>query len=249
MFSLFEDTAKNFLSLYSVLFSIYAIDFTLISSLFHYKSLLKKYDDDFKAFIHYFAYFFLFLLIIPVIGISLYSPHPLEALKNLGIRLGNYKIGLIVILVSIPISAVFGYIASNDPKLNKYYPFSKNACRSLKTFLIYEMSYLFLYYIAWEFTFRGVFLFSIAEMMDHSKTGILIAILIQTIISTVYHLGHPDTEIFSAFFGGIIFGVIAYATKSFLYTIFIHALIGIVNDTFLYIRYYKKNEIVKKSYL
>lgn len=243
IFSFLEDAVNNYLSLYSLLFLIYAVSFTLISSFFHYKNLLKKFDNDFKAFIHYFVYFSLFLLIFPVIGIFLYSPHPLEVLKDLGFRFGNYKIWLIVIVISIPISAVSGYITSNDTKLKKFYPFSKNACRSLKTFIIYEIFYLFLYYIAWEFTFRGVILFSIAEMMGHSKSGILIAILIQTIISTVYHLGHPESEIFGSFVGGIIFGVIAYTTKSFLYTLFIHALIGIVNDTFIYIRYYKKNEM------
>jgi membrane protease YdiL (CAAX protease family) len=185
----------------------------------------------------------LFLLLIPVIGIFLYSPHPLKILKNLGFQPGNFKLGLILILISIPILVFAAYISSNDPNFKRYYPFSKNACRSLKTFVVYEISYLLMYYIAWEFTFRGFFLFSIAEMMGHSRSGILIAILIQAIISTVYHLGHPDLEILSALFGGIIFGIVAYATKSILYTIFIHAFLGILNDTFLYVRYYKKKEM------
>ena len=237
-----KDAVKNYLSLYSLLFLIYAVGFALLSSLFNYKNLLKKYNDDFKVFIQYFAYFSLFLLLIPVIGIFLYSPHPLEILKNLGFQPGNFKLGLILILISIPIVAAMAYKSSNDPKLKRYYPFSKNACRSLKTFVVYEISYLLLYYIAWEFTFRGFFLFSIAEMMGYSKSGILIAILIQAIISTVYHLGHPDLEILTTLVGSIIFGIVAYATKSFLYPLFIHALLGILNDTFLYIQYYKKKK-------
>ena len=243
MLSFLKDGVKNYLTLYSLLFLIYAVGFALISSLFNYKSLLKKYKDDLKVFIRYFAYFSLFLLLIPVIGIFLYSPHPLEILKNLGFQPGNFKLGLILILISIPILVFAAYISSNDPNFKRYYPFSKNACRSLKTFVVYEISYLLMYYIAWEFTFRGFFLFSIVEMMGHSRSGILIAILIQAIISTVYHLGHPDLEILSALFGGIIFGIVAYATKSILYTIFIHAFLGILNDTFLYVRYYKKKEM------
>jgi len=243
MLSFLKDGVKNYLTLYSLLFLIYAVGFALISSLFNYKSLLKKYKDDLKVFIRYFAYFSLFLLLIPVIGIFLYSPHPLKILKNLGFQPGNFKLGLILILISIPILVFAAYISSNDPNFKRYYPFSKNACRSLKTFVVYEISYLLMYYIAWEFTFRGFFLFSIAEMMGHSRSGILIAILIQAIISTVYHLGHPDLEILSALFGGIIFGIVAYATKSILYTIFIHAFLGILNDTFLYVRYYKKKEM------
>lgn len=243
MLSFLKDGVKNYLTLYSLLFLIYAVGFALISSLFNYKSLLKKYKDDLKVFIRYFAYFSLFLLLIPVIGIFLYSPHPLKILRNLGFQPGNFKLGLILILISIPILVFAAYISSNDPNFKRYYPFSKNACRSLKTFVVYEISYLLMYYIAWEFTFRGFFLFSIVEMMGHSRSGILIAILIQAIISTVYHLGHPDLEILSALFGGIIFGIVAYATKSILYTIFIHAFLGILNDTFLYVRYYKKKEM------
>jgi len=243
MISFLKDAVENYLTVHSLLFLIYAVGFALISSLFNYKSLLKKYKDDLKAYIRYFAYFSLFLLLIPVIGIFLYSPHPVEILKNLGLQPGNFKLGLVLMLISIPILLVAAYVSTNDPDLKKYYPFSKNACRSLKTFVVYEISYLLMYYIAWEFTFRGFFLFSIAEMMGHSKSGILIAILIQAIISTVYHLGHPDLEILSTLFGSIIFGIVAYATQSILYTIFIHAFLGILNDTFLYIRYHRKKEI------
>jgi MFS family permease len=240
MFSFFKETARSYISLYSLLFLIYGLSFTLLSSLFNYRKLIKKYEDDLKAFFLYFAYFSLFLLIIPVIAILLYSAQPLEALAKLGFELGDYRLGLKIILISIPLCVFFAFIGSNDPKLKDYYPYSKKACKSPATFVLYEASYLFLYYVAWEFAFRGFFLFSIAGMAAGSGPGILTAILVQTIISTVFHLGHPDTEILSSFIGGIIFGTIAYATKSFLYTIFIHSLIGILNDTLIYIRHYRK---------
>lgn len=240
MLSFFKEIARSYVSLYSLLFLIYALSFTLLSSVFNYRKILKKYEDDFKAFLLYFTYFSLFLLIIPVIVIFIYCAQPFEALGKIGFELGDYRLGLKLILISIPVCAIFAFIGSNDPKLKDYYPFSKKACKSPKTFVIYEASYLFLYYAAWEFAFRGFFLFSIAGIAADNKAGILVAILVQTIVSTVYHLGHPDTEIFSSFFGGIIFGIIAYATKSFLYTIFIHALIGILNDTFIYFRHYRK---------
>lgn len=245
MLSFFKETARSYISLYSLLFLIYALSFTLLSSLFNYRKLLKKYEDDLKAFLLYFAYFSLFLLIIPLITIFIYSAQPLEALGKLGFQLGDFRLGLKIILISIPVCALSAFIGSNDPKLKNYYPFSKKACKSPTTFVLYEASYLFLYYVAWEFAFRGFFLFSIAGMAADSKAGILAAILVQTIISTVYHLGHPDTEIFSSFIGGIIFGTIAYATKSFLYTIFIHSLLGILNDTLIYLRHYRKTATTK----
>ncbi len=246
MTSFLKDFFQNYLTLYSLLFFIYALGFTLLSSFFHYKRLQKKYPDDLQVFIRYFIYFCLFLLVIPAIVIFLYASQPLEALKIFGLRFGNYKLGLLLCLIAIPVCAVAVFISLKDPKLKNQYPFSKNACRSRKTFVLYELAYLFFYYFAWEFTFRGVFLFSIIELTDEAKAGILMAILIQATIATIYHIGHPDIEVISAFVGSIIFGIIAYVTMSFLYTLFIHALLGIANDTFFYLKYHKVKFIPEK---
>lgn len=229
-----------FLSLYGLLFIIYAAGFTLISSYFHYKSLLEKHTDDFKAFIRYFAYFFLFLLAVPVAAVFLYSRSPFKALAALGFHPGNYRLGFLAMLISLPVAAFSGFFTVKEPGLSTFYPFSKSACTSPKKFFLYELSYLCLYYFAWEFTFRGFFLFSLVELMNRTTTAVLVAVLLQSIISTVFHLHHPPAEVVSSLFGGVVFGLIAYATGSFLYTLFIHALIGIVNDTFLYFRRYKR---------
>jgi membrane protease YdiL (CAAX protease family) len=228
------------ISPYSILFAVYAIDFSLISSFFHYKTLLKRYKDDFKAFILYFFYFFLLLLVIPVLSIIFSFARPIETLKKLGLQFGNYKLGILVILIGIPIIAILVYISTKDPKLKEQYPFSKIACQNLKKFILYEISYLLFYYLAWEFTFRGAFLFSLSELMGYSNTGIMVAILTQSIIATIYHLGHPSIEIFGALLGSIIFGVVAYFTKSIFYSLVIHALLGILNDTVFYLRFHKR---------
>ncbi|UCE21770.1 MAG: CPBP family intramembrane metalloprotease [Candidatus Aminicenantes bacterium] len=246
MTSFLKEFFQNYLTLYSLLFFIYAVGFTLLSSFFHYKNLEKKHTDDLQVFIRYFIYFCLFLLIIPAITIFLYVSQPFEALKSFGFQFGNYKPGLLLCLIAIPVCAIAVFVSLKDPKLKNQYPFSKNACRSRKTFVLYELAYLLFYYFAWEFTFRGVFLFSIIEMTGEAKSGILIAILIQATIATIYHLGHPDIEVVSAFVGSIIFGIIAYLTKSFLYTLFIHALLGMANDTFFYLKYHKAKFISGK---
>ena len=119
------------------------------------------------------------------------------------------------------------------------YPFSKKACQNPRKLFFYELSYLIFYYTSWEFTFRGVFLFSLIEMMGDNPSGVMAAILIQSIVATVFHLGHPHIEIIGALIGSFIFGVIAYATGSILYTVFLHASIGILNDVFIYCRYHK----------
>jgi membrane protease YdiL (CAAX protease family) len=115
--------------------------------------------------------------------------------------------------------------------MQKMYPFAKAAGGSVRIFVGYELSYLFLYYLPWEFVFRGVLFLPLVPAV-----GLVPALAIQTVISTLLHIGHPDTEIFAAAGAGLVFGAIAYATGSFLYTFILHAATGIATDTFLFLR-------------
>ena len=182
------------------------------------------------------------LFAIPFVLILSAFAQPLEILRSFGLQLGNSNLGVLTILIGIPITAVLIYVSTKDPALKEQYPFSKKACQNSKKFILYEIAYLIFYYIAWEFTFRGVLLFTLIGLMGENSTGIIVAILIQSIIATVYHLGHPPIEIFGALLGSVIFGIIAYSTHSILYTIFLHALIGILNDTIIYLRYHKNKK-------
>jgi len=233
----FKDLSPN-----SLLLLVYAIDFALISSFFHYRNLLKKHEDDFKAYIRYFINFFVLLFAIPVVFILFSFSRPFETLESLGLRFGDFKLGLLIVLIGIPLTTVLIYIATRNPALKEQYPFSKRACQNPRKFFLYEMSYLIFYYITWEFTFRGVLLFTLIELMGDNRTGVVVAILIQSIIATVYHLGHPHVEILGALLGSVIFGLIAYSTGSIFYTIFLHAFIGMLNDTFIYRKYHNNGK-------
>jgi len=206
---------------------------TLMLTVFNYKSFLRKYDD-FKAFLLYFALFFLTLMAVPCLIVLLAAAEPFEFFGKTGFSLGNSSRGLIAMVVAAPLAVLAGFIGSQDPVMKQHYPFSKSACSNSRKFVVYEVAYLFLYYLTWEFVFRGLLFFPFI-----SSNGLLIALGLQTILSTLYHIGHPDSEIFAALAAGFIFGFIAYWTGSFLYTVFIHALVGISNDTFLYLRHYR----------
>ena len=234
---------KDLLSPYPLLFLVYAIDFALMSSFFHHKNILRRHKDDFKATILYFIYFFGGFFIIPVLFIILFFDSPIDALKGLGLQFGNYKLGLILLLIGIPLTILIAFLSSKDPELKEQYPFSKNACHNPKRFILYEMSYLIFYYTAWEFTFRGVFLFGILSFVGGSSRGIVFAILLQSILATVFHLGHPHLEIIGALVGSIIYGLIAYHTMSILYPLFLHAFIGILSDSFFYRYHHNAQQI------
>ncbi len=217
----------------SVLWIYLAAAFALVFSFFHYRSLLRKWDD-FRAYLAYFAIVFCLFLVIPCLIVFLFSPDPALFLKGAGLSLGNWKRGLLVAGVGAPVAFLSGFIGSRDAELSRFYPFSKTACRSPKTFIAFEAAYLLLYYVAWEFLYRGILFFPLIPAV-----GLVPALSIQTIISTLHHCGHPLSEIFAALAAGFIFGLVAYYTGSFVYTIFLHALTGISTDLFIYRRAYR----------
>ena len=62
------------------------------------------------------------------------------------------------------------------------------------------------------------------------------AILVQTFLSTIYHIGHPDSEVVGAFLLGLVAGSAAVVTGSILYGLFAHAVVGVLNDYLAYRR-------------
>jgi membrane protease YdiL (CAAX protease family) len=217
-----------------ILFVYLAFAFALLVTVFHYKRRIKA-ANDFRAVLLYFVSFFLALLVVPILIICLASAAPGQLLLSLGWTVGRSRRGILLMVIAIPIAIASAYVASKDPVMRQQYPLSKQACSSLKKFVLYEMAYLVLYYLPWEFVFRGLLFFSLL-----SSSGLLMSLAVQTIVSTLYHIGHPDSEIFAALGSGFIFGLIAYSTGSFLYTLFIHALVGICNDALIFHRYYRR---------
>jgi membrane protease YdiL (CAAX protease family) len=211
------------------------VAFALLFSFFHYRRLVQKWDD-LRAFLAYFAAVFCLFLVIPILIIFLFSPDALLFLKEAGLSLGNWRRGLGIAAVGAPLAVLSGLIGSRDAELGRFYPFSKTACRSPRSFIAFEAAYLLLYYVAWEFLYRGILFFPMIPAI-----GLIPALALQTIISTLHHAGHPQSEIFASLAGGFVFGLVAYFTGSFIYTIFLHALTGISTDTFIYYRNYRTN--------
>ncbi len=198
---------------------------------FFYHSALKNRFGDAKGTWIYFAAFFTLLAAIPTLIIVLTENDPLQVMKQLGLKTGNYGIGLVLVLIFVPISLLVGHIISGAREMIAWYPFSKEVCSRDGTFALYEIGYVLLYYTAWEFLYRGLLFFPLLAGL-----GFVPAMAITTTLSTLHHIGHPKSETWGAVLGGVIFSSIALVTRSILYPICIHAMIGVVNDTFIYLR-------------
>lgn len=200
-----------------------------------YHSVLNKRHGDAKGSWIYFTVFFTLLAAVPIVMILLIENEPLQVLIDLGLTAGNYRLGLVLVLIFLPIALLIGHIVSKTEEMIAWYPFSKQVCARDRSFALYEVGYLLLYYTAWEFLYRGLLFFPLLRSI-----GFIPALAVTTILSTLHHIGHPKSEIWGALLGGVIFASAALVTRSILYPILIHATFGIVNDTFIYLRNYRK---------
>ena len=219
-----------------LIFLFLIFGFTLILTKLNYKFFKTKFKE-YPAYLLYFLSFFGMFVAVPGIIIFIFEKDPMAYLKSIGFSFGDFNKGIVLLAFLVPAILIISFLSVKDPKIQKQYPFTKDACSSLKKFLFYELSYLFLYYFSWEFIFRGIIFFKLIE-----SNGLIVALAVQTIISTVYHVEHPVTEINGAMVGGFVFGLVAFITHSFFYSIILHALLGITNDVLLYLRKDKLQE-------
>jgi membrane protease YdiL (CAAX protease family) len=214
-------------AVFPVVLAWLAVAFTLTATVFHHRRLAARMPDD-RAYYLYFVLFFGVFTAVPLALIGLGAAEPARFLAAAGFTVGKWRLGLPLTAVGVPIGLLVAFIGSRDPAMQAQYPFSKRACASPKKLAVYEISYFFLYYVSWESLFRGIFFLPFIPIM-----GLVPALMIQTILSTIYHHGHPDSEVFAALAAGIIFGLIAWATGSFFYTVLIHAAVGVGTDVFI----------------
>ncbi len=153
-------------------------------------------------------------------------------LKDYGLGLGDYKLGIKMCLVVTPIFIIAGLSTVVDSGMNQMYPLARYVIDSPFQFvMLYYISYL-VYYVGWETIFRGVTIFGT------EKSGPLVAIAVSTLVSALIHssiagFGKPFTETFSAIIAGVVFGYVAYKTRSIWYSFYMHVLVGFSTDFFI----------------
>jgi membrane protease YdiL (CAAX protease family) len=201
-----------------------------IATVLHFRRA-KGTGGELPAVRRYFLAFFVLLLALPCLIVVLTSAAPAAALVSFGWTFGKAGLGAGLVLAGLPLSVLAGANASRDPAMRAMYPLAKAACADTGTFVRYELAYLVLYYLPWEFLFRGVLFLPLVPIL-----GLVPALAGQTIVSTLFHIGHPGKEIWAAAGAGLAFGLMAYFTGSFFYPLVLHAATGLATDTFLFIR-------------
>ena len=174
---------------------IATISSTLLLMVDHYHRLTNSKPLD---------RFILYLIIPLIIIVVVLRENP----KDYGFQLGDWKAGLALTGIVIAIAApILWFTAKGDPAMQKYYEWLLGP--DLPT-------YVFLDLIGWEFIFRGWLLFGYARVYGSD------ALWLQSVPFALAHIGKPELETLSTIFGGFLFGLVAWRTKSFLYPFLIH---------------------------
>ena len=146
-----------------------------------------------------------------------------ERLADYGLQFGHRLYTIRSILVTVPIFVIAGFVASTDPGVREAFPINKQAGVTTP-FLLHACTYV-LYYIGWEFHFRGFLQFGLSDSMGRTGT-----VLIQVMASSLLHIGQPWTESMAAIGAGLFWGWLAYRTNSIASGLMQHIAIGVTVD-------------------
>jgi hypothetical protein len=145
--------------------------------------------------------------------------------SNFGLTIGNWKQVKWWVLAMYGALLIIFIPFSKDPDFQGYYPIFRQFSGFMgggpytggnSSALVYGWLSYGLYMFFWEFFYRGYLLVGVARSL---KWG---AIIVQTIPFVVLHWGKPSMELVASLPAGIILGVLAMRSKSFVPGFLLH---------------------------
>ncbi|MEO8210926.1 MAG: CPBP family glutamic-type intramembrane protease [bacterium] len=156
------------------------------------------------------------MFILPLLSVKLVFK---EKLSDYGFTLGDKKFGLITSGIFLVIMLVVVWIVSGSSSFASMYPLGGVKVKeSFIIFFLYELCIL-VYMLGWEFFWRGYSLFGLKEKFGYYS------VFIQMIPFFILHKGKPELELFASIFAGLILGVQALRSRSFIYSWILHWLV------------------------
>jgi membrane protease YdiL (CAAX protease family) len=150
-----------------------------------------------------------------------------QSFRDYGLALGDLRFSLLALLVLVPVMVAVTYPSAKDPQFLAEYPLYKGAGASAAAFAWHAAAGLF-FYIGWEIFFRGFMQFGLRE-----KFGDWYAVLVQTALSCIVHIGKPDGEIYGSILGALVWGLVAFRSRSLLVPVLTHWVLGVSLDWYI----------------
>jgi len=188
----------------------------------HLSSLFVFRDDPVAtAGIYSFLSCFVLMGVIPLLIVKCLFR---QSLADYGVRWGRLRWTFGSFAALAPVFLLAAYVGSRDPSVLGEYPINKHAGASPGMFGIHTLTYL-MFYLGWEFCFRGFMQHGLRRTMGDAN-----ALLVQVAASSLLHIGKPAAESFGAIGAGIVWGVIAFRSRSLLAGLLLHFMLGITLD-------------------
>jgi membrane protease YdiL (CAAX protease family) len=131
--------------------------------------------------------------------------------RQYGLRLGDWRLGLLVVVAGVAAMAVVIWFLGRQPDFRAYYT-DTIAGRPMWRLIVDTGVDL----LAWEFFFRGWLLWALGRKYGTD------AIWLQIIPFALMHVWKPEIEQLSTLVGGAVFGLLAWRTRSFLWGWLLH---------------------------
>lgn len=151
--------------------------------------------------------------------------------EELGLTLGDWRFGLAATAPLALLLLPLLYLGAADPTLQAAYPWPGEWLGERPQRLLLWAPIYALYYLAFEFFYRGLLLRGAATHWGAHRAQWL-----QATAATLIHLGKPLSEVVSAFPASLLFGALALRSRSLVYPVLLHLWIGLANDVFVLAR-------------
>jgi uncharacterized protein len=135
-----------------------------------------------------------------------------DNLLDYGFKIGNYRIWLTYVFITIVVSVPVLLISSRFASVQQYY------VRQFDYYEFFSSAVVILF--AWEYLLRGFLLFGLKKRFGE------VSVVIQMVPFVLLHLGKPEAETLSCIVTGLWFGWIAYRGNSFWPAFIIHVFIN-----------------------
>lgn len=134
---------------------------------------------------------------------------------EMGLGLGDWRVAGLALAVYLPAVAVGTWFVSDMPAMLAYYPRFKLAALDWNLFWATQ-GFALLYFIGWEYFFRGFILFGLLPRFG------LLAVFIQTVPFAAMHFTKPLVEGLTSVIGGIVLGFVVVRVRSFWVAVPLH---------------------------